>query len=218
LSGLGEAPHGSVDEVYGFLRRAKLAELNTSRASRSTTDAGPPSARDAVKTRRPGQPVLSQQQESDLLEAADQVVFGRQAERLCYHCHHIVARGETWEILSENPDVVGDQAAVTATGEPSMVPARWMLHAQFDHESHRAIACDECHAAANSSHTADILMPSIATCRACHGNGSATATGRVRADCVLCHGYHGEAPDSGGKPLDQLITLTETQAGQPSSP
>ena len=218
LSGLGEAPHGSVDEVYGFLRRAKLAELNTTHESRSAATPNFPSPRDAVKTRLPIQSVLSQQEETELHAAADQVVFGRQAERLCYHCHHIVARGETWEILSENPDVVGDQAAVTATGEPSMVPARWMLHAQFDHESHCAIACGECHAAADSSRTADILMPSIATCRACHGNSSETATGRVRADCVLCHAYHGEARDSGGLPLDQLITLTGAQAVRNPSP
>lgn len=209
LSALGEAPHGSVDEVYGFLRRAKLSQLNQSAPGNSQPPTITSSPRDAVKTRLPARAALSRQEETQLHLDADRVVFGRETERLCAHCHFVVARGDTWTVLAENPAVVGGAENAATTGDRAIMPDRWLPHAHFDHRSHRAVACSECHAAADSSNTADILLPSIATCRRCHGGTLEMASGRVRGDCVLCHTYHGEAVSSSGVPLEDLFTQFE---------
>ncbi len=42
-----------------------------------------------------------------------------------------------------------------------------------------------------SSHSKDILMPSIQTCRTCHGKASRVKkSGQARSDCIECHRYH----------------------------
>ncbi|MEX2091238.1 MAG: hypothetical protein WD971_01110 [Pirellulales bacterium] len=216
LSALGEVPHGSVDEVYGFLRRAKLTELNVARSQDAAAVARPASPRDAVKTRLPTPGFLSKDEEAELMLEADHVVFGREAKGMCRHCHHVVERNGVWEILDQNPQTAGDEAAALVTTDVPMVPDRWFHHAQFDHKSHRAIACGECHRAAASSTTADILLPSIATCRSCHG--SEAVSGRVRADCVLCHTYHDAEHDTGGVPLEKLFTVMQSQAALHATP
>jgi hypothetical protein len=217
LSELGTAPHGSVDEVYGFLRRATIEARNRTADGKSEPVVPASNSRDAVKQRLPSPQSLSEQDDAELHDAADRVVFGREAERLCSHCHHMVASGDTWEVLVEDPQFVGDSARRAASDRP-MVPERWFRHAQFDHRSHRAVACDECHHASESKLTADILMPSIATCRSCHGNHNATASGSVSADCVLCHTYHDQEHATIGAPLDKLLTVFESETKQISSP
>jgi hypothetical protein len=68
---------------------------------------------------------------------------------------------------------------------PTAIPSRWLPHARFDHGAHRPLACGECHRAAASTETADVLLPSIATCRECHTPQAGAGTG-----CVQCHRYH----------------------------
>jgi len=69
----------------------------------------------------------------------------------------------------------------------SNITARWMPHADFNHERHQMLKCTECHAGALTSHeTADILLPGIATCEKCHHSGSDSAEAR----CFECHTYH----------------------------
>ena len=51
------------------------------------------------------------------------------------------------------------------------------------------------HAAATSTKTNDMLMPTIDVCRKCH---NATAAG-VRSDCLECHTYHPRDHGSFGK-------------------
>jgi hypothetical protein len=214
LGGLGEAPHGPVDEVYGFLRRAKLDQLNrTAAANEAPASPNATAPRDAVNTRLPKQALLTTEQDDELHREADRlvfrkeadpVVFDREAKRMCAGCHFMVASGNTWEVLAESPDVVGVANART-TEEHQIMPVRWMPHANFDHRAHRAVACSECHAAAVSEDTADILMPSIETCRKCHGGEGDMATGRVGGECVLCHTYHGASTAIGGETLDFLF-------------
>jgi hypothetical protein len=69
------------------------------------------------------------------------------------------------------------------------LPARWFEHSRFGHDSHRMLACTECHPATESSKTSDVLMPRIETCAQCHN-----ARSRVRTDCVECHVYHHRDP------------------------
>jgi hypothetical protein len=64
---------------------------------------------------------------------------------------------------------------------------------RFVHETHRMLACEQCHDVATSSTLGKPApMPKVAKCAECH-NPSAGA----RSDCVECHGYHKYGP--GGK-------------------
>jgi hypothetical protein len=69
--------------------------------------------------------------------------------------------------------------------ERTMLPERWLTHSRFGHDSHRMLACTECHPAPDSSKSSDVLIPHVETCARCHN----PSTG-VRDDCVECHGYH----------------------------
>ena len=87
-----------------------------------------------------------------------------------------------------------------------MAPDRWLVHGRFHHEKHRTLACVECHEAATSSKTSDVLLPTIATCRKCHGTSVATIGSSIAADCVVCHNYHAPThPPAEGVDLEQLF-------------
>jgi predicted CXXCH cytochrome family protein len=62
---------------------------------------------------------------------------------------------------------------------------RWMLRSDFDHAKHTSVKCDECHRAAQSRDTADVLMPAKANCVTCH-----SPQGKVVAECITCHTFH----------------------------
>ena len=68
------------------------------------------------------------------------------------------------------------------------VPLRWFPRAQFDHAKHSMLQCGDCHPAATSRQTSDVLLPTIGQCAKCHQKGAATGT--ARADCLECHRYH----------------------------
>jgi hypothetical protein len=85
------------------------------------------------------------------------------------------------------------------------LPDRWMPHARFDHAAHGTslTPCSTCHAAESSKTADDVLMPTIATCRDCHGGEDGTAspatattkaadttTARIPSACIDCHGFH----------------------------
>lgn len=91
----------------------------------------------------------------------------------CEYCHTLKREGDAL------PQVVSPA-----------IPPRWLPHARFDHSAHRPVACAECHKAAASSETKDVLMPSIATCRECHQPKAGARTG-----CVECHRYHDKAQE-----------------------
>jgi hypothetical protein len=70
------------------------------------------------------------------------------------------------------------------------LPARWLQHADFDHDAHRMMTCTSCHTRTpQSRETADILLPGIATCRGCHQEGGAQHDA-ADARCSECHLYH----------------------------
>jgi hypothetical protein len=81
---------------------------------------------------------------------------------------------------------------------PSVVPVRvrevWFEHAWFDHRSHRAVDCQQCHAGAETSTTnTQPLLPGVAVCRKCHaprGTEGGQPVGGVRSECTTCHAYH----------------------------
>ena len=96
----------------------------------------------------------------------------RDLEKKCAECHVLTGEGGTREV------------------EPLKPPTRWLTSARFDHQSHQTPAkCDKCHAAAaTSTTTSDVLLPTLATCTECHG---AAGNRSARSECALCHSYHG---------------------------
>ncbi len=91
--------------------------------------------------------------------------------------------------------------------QASKMQPRGFAHAEFSHDSHRAVDCSSCHARArNTKLTSDVSLPGIATCRACHqdkGPAQQAADGR----CSACHSYHDwtqEQPTHGTFTIEQL--------------
>src|SRR5262249_42962422 len=75
--------------------------------------------------------------------------------------------------------------------ERSGIPSRWFTHSVFSHERHGMLGCAECHEAAGSSATKDVLLPKIESCRQCH-NPQVGA----RTDCAECHLYHDRSKEA----------------------
>jgi hypothetical protein len=136
---------------------------------------------------RPPSPALQPWQPSDRERAeAEQLVFVlREMPHVdsllfkrgggCAYCH-----GEP----TPGPDGLPDYP-------PKPVAAAAPTDGRFAHESHRMLACTECHPAPGSHKLGDpIQMPRVETCARCH-NPSVGA----RSDCVECHKYH---PNKGG--------------------
>lgn len=202
---IGELPHSSLEEVRGVLRERIAKQL----ANPSTRQKVEELETQFLRLPRPVR--LTADQERDLssqTERADHAMFGPEAKGTCSRCHSFGQRNNTWYVNMHSPAVSDDQANPRPAGDVEMVPSRWMQHATFSHKSHRAIECAACHDAANSNQTSDILMPSIAVCQRCHGDGAQTSRPHVSADCVLCHTYHMESVDkeSHGLPLEQLFS------------
>lgn len=103
------------------------------------------------------------------------------------------------------PGPEGDPA-LFRVADPA-IPDLWLTRSVFDHAAHTLMACTSCHAGTPASErTADILLPGIESCRACHspaghsprGGGAAAAgaspaslgSGGAPDNCVLCHVYH----------------------------
>ena len=89
---------------------------------------------------------------------------------------------------------------------PPAIPTVWFEKSWFDHASHRALDCAECHpgkSAVQKDGVTELGVPEpigirgIESCRKCHGPTSADKAG-VRAGRVDCHRYHnGEHPLTG---------------------
>lgn len=92
----------------------------------------------------------------------------------------------------------------------SSIPARWFLDAEFNHDSHRLLACTACHdRTPESRRTADILLPGIASCRSCHQDGGPRqdAAGGRCSECHLYHAWSKEQPTKGNFTIQQLRTI-----------
>ena len=103
----------------------------------------------------------------------------------CFDCHQVIQ----------------PPAGSLAYGiRPVAFPTRYLLHGWFDHRAHQIVqrpgqrraegsgACLSCHAADRSSNSGDLLLPDVASCRACHG-GERTGL-PVASTCAMCHDFH----------------------------
>jgi len=99
--------------------------------------------------------------------------------RTCHDCHEISATGrpdDPWKV------------------EAARLTSEWMPSARFNHARHATTitGCDRCHDAASSDEATDVLIPTIADCRECHGSGDPhrNPAALVESSCTLCHGFH----------------------------
>jgi hypothetical protein len=88
----------------------------------------------------------------------------------------------------------------------SAIPSRWFPHGVFRHDSHRMLTCGECHPAANSKQSSDVLMPAIDNCRACHNSRVG-----ARTDCAECHMYHNV---EGKQQFRGIFTMDQSTGGK----
>ncbi|MFQ5764540.1 MAG: cytochrome c3 family protein, partial [Rhodospirillales bacterium] len=162
-------PHGRAERVM-----TALEEFYGSVALSGGVDFGdaPPSVR-----RRPGTPLTKTQRMEALAWAnarTRQTAEHIFRKSLCNTCHVVFGssgkNGTVWNV------------------EPVSVPVRWLPKGLFDHRAHENTACTDCHGAAESTSTTDVLLPQIGTCQACHG-GEQAITG-VPSTCVMCHQFH----------------------------
>jgi hypothetical protein len=97
----------------------------------------------------------------------------------CQHCHHEKTRP------SNRPNGL---PVYQLSGLLGGQDKRWYEHSVFDHNSHKALQCEECHAnASHSEKASDVLMPRLETCLHCHNEQHQAS---ARSDCVECHTYH----------------------------
>lgn len=101
--------------------------------------------------------------------------------------------------------LISDPSTALPKIASSNITLRYMPHANFDHSQHGLVDCASCHAAAlTSQQSSDVLLPGIATCRACHRAGTEAAESR----CFECHTYHDPAQR---KPAHSNFSLAELQ-------
>jgi hypothetical protein len=142
-----------------------------------------PNAPVPIPGKTPGNNLAQQLGDPGKVEAWEKSLLREQ----CFKCH-----------AQETP--------VSASSEPNEIvkpnlPERWLAHARFNHQAHKAWAnCRDCHAGAYATEAANkppvdddqVLIPNIDNCVQCHAPRSTHATFRATArfDCAECHQYH----------------------------
>lgn len=130
----------------------------------------------AVVRRRPGTPLPEEARAEALAWAAarSQAAIDYLASySVCGTCHEVTRAPNTPEGYQVRPVRLLDE---------------FMPKARFSHGKHADMSCGDCHEAAKSSSSADVLMPDIASCQACHGGQQ--SAGKVPSTCVDCHVFH----------------------------
>jgi hypothetical protein len=208
-----EVPHERMEIVRGFLTETfTLAALKN----------------DASKPLREHQPVRplpgpgeSIRQTMNAAQATDVEQRVAKAEKFvldhtrqqvqggCKLCHTVQQKLIRPELQKQN-HAEQDSLEVWFDVVPPVQPERWMRHSRFDHAAHRTFDCLQCHydvpnsrperESAQSPSAADVLIPRIADCQACHVSKvsqpraikpeATLATYPVVSSCVKCHQYH----------------------------
>jgi predicted CXXCH cytochrome family protein len=88
----------------------------------------------------------------------------------CGPCHEVHPDGDAWDVL------------------PVRLGEAFLRHGTFDHDRHTVTACTTCHRARASETSADLLLPELAVCQACHGGD--TSRDKVPSTCASCHDFH----------------------------
>jgi hypothetical protein len=80
---------------------------------------------------------------------------------------------------------------------PVHLENRYLPRAGFDHSVPQHLVdangkplCLNCHTATRSDSLSNVVIPSITTCKACHGARNRTGQEIAASNCTECHGYH----------------------------
>jgi predicted CXXCH cytochrome family protein len=108
--------------------------------------------------------------------------------KTCKECHTLMQGGTLLQDKScETPNAAAQPLPEIAKAN---ITARWLPHATFDHQAHRMMKCESCHAKAlTSQETADVLIPGIKLCQECH-RSAGPAKDFAEGRCYECHEYH----------------------------
>lgn len=199
------APHQEPEIVRAVLRD-RLTELIKKTPELLRVEANPVDAPRPIPGTVPGRPETVSREEFDwvgkqLIEV-EKPLFWSKSQAGCAYCHQ--------RIGSEKPaDGKLPQFARSQIDERKYadvgIRSEWFPHSRFKHDSHRMLTCTECHPAATSRLTSDVLLPEIDTCRRCHDAGRGSSG---RTDCIACHGYHpsvGKRDFHGKLNIDQAL-------------
>jgi predicted CXXCH cytochrome family protein len=191
-----QVPHGRSSEVRAFLRSLPYQYATVARKQGLTAD--------SEINRFVATHVNDLQVRRGTGEALEHEVFfgkptgsqGQNPFTACTYCHEVTPT-----------------AAEPAVTLPT-TPDRWAAHAVFNHASHVQMKCTECHNAAASTQTSDIIMPTKESCVACH-----SPKGGVIAHCDTCHHYHNPnypeaVPKTATRPANALRSLMLSSAGK----
>jgi hypothetical protein len=111
----------------------------------------------------------------------------------------------------------------TRNGKPDVMPVHlrdgYLMNGWFDHKEHEQEECSTCHAADGSKTSADLLLPTISTCRDCH-LGEDAKEAEVPSSCAMCHSYHPKAatkpaglPGDEKRPTKDEVALISRKPG-----
>lgn len=180
-------PHDKPEVIHAFLNK-KFEDYAAAHPSELRAAREPD--RDLA-----GKPLIPRMQTLTLVQwvaartvAAEQLLW----RKTCLQCHQLSFRGNTElpHVQNVQPGLMRDMQRDNTTLPHivnSNVTTRWMPHARFDHEAHDGFTCVSCHQKAMSSiDSADLLLPGIKTCQACHAPGPDHTESR----CFECHTYH----------------------------
>lgn len=178
-----EVPHGDDLAVAGAVEgyyAAKAIKQGIAAA---------PAAAPQIEPRLPGsQPAVAPPPSSahgwivEKTQAALAVVF--KSKEGCFYCHRPAPGAGVFRVAQVR------------------LLTRFLPMARFDHAAHRAVPCENCHAARQSQSSADLLIPGIERCTSCHGAESAAF--KAQSTCISCHAFH----------LQRLGPMRETAAPQ----
>jgi len=172
--------HGSPEQVIGDIRSLYRAGGPQRPASLETRRSRPG---DVMQVRAALQFARAQSGVGDRGERAIRAVFSEGGA--CFDCHVV------------QPPPLG---TLNYGIRPVAFPTRYLQHGWFDHRAHQIVqrpgqpradgpaACLTCHRADTSQNSGDLLLPDLASCRACHGGESTSLP--VPSTCAMCHDYH----------------------------
>ncbi len=160
-----ELPHGNQMQVEEAIRSHFARRAFEGRFGAPASSASPfrPARRHKLPTSPADPQAWAHEQSRTTIE---EVV----RHRICSKCHVVVEDGTRWQVKTVD------------------LPERWLQASRFTHRPHRTQPCLDCHQAANSESSQDLLLPGIANCRECHRN--ADSRKGLATSCVDCHQMH----------------------------
>jgi hypothetical protein len=189
------------DALYQFLQDAYVGRYIANNPILLETPFVPPRT---LPGKAPVETKPTPEQEKAAAAIGQQVVTAEKilylGKQTCGECHDYETVGNlaNLPVFPKPDDFKPNQPPQFRIQRPA-VPTVWFTHAKFNHASHRALDCRECHAAAYpdspnaSTRASDVLIPGISNCLQCHApqrHEGGKVVGGARFDCTECHSYH----------------------------